>query len=103
MLNKLVALLMLLLPSLAFGAAVKPNIIWVMADDLGYGDVGCFGQTKIKTSRLDRMASEGLRFTSAYCGTAVCAPSRASLMTGLHMGHSPIRANREVQPEGQMP
>jgi arylsulfatase A-like enzyme len=81
----------------------KPNIIWVMADDLGMGDLGSFGQAKIKTPNLDRMAAEGTRFTSTYCGTSVCAPSRASLMTGLHMGHCPIRANREVQPEGQMP
>jgi arylsulfatase A len=84
-------------------AATKPNIIWIMADDLGMGDLGCFGQQKIKTPNLDRMASEGTRFTSTYCGTSVCAPSRASLMTGLHMGHCPIRANREVQPEGQKP
>jgi arylsulfatase A len=100
------------LPALAFlllmgpwliAAPSKPNIIWVMADDLGMGDLGCFGQKKIKTPNLDRMASEGTRFTSTYCGTSVCAPSRASLMTGLHMGHCPIRANREVQPEGQKP
>ena len=84
-------------------AADKPNLIWIMADDLGWGDLGCFGQKKIKTPCLDRMAAEGILFTSAYCGTSVCAPSRASLITGLHMGHCPIRANREVQPEGQMP
>lgn len=96
--------LVLLTVSSPFAAATQqPNIIWVMADDLGMGDLGCFGQKKIKTPNLDRMAAEGTRFTSAYCGTSVCAPSRASLMTGLHMGHCPIRANREVQPEGQMP
>ena len=81
----------------------KPNIIFVLSDDLAQGDLGCYGQKLIKTPRLDRMAAEGTRFTRAYCGTSVCAPSRSSLMTGLHMGHCPIRANREIQPEGQMP
>lgn len=84
-------------------AADKPNIIFILSDDLAQGDLGCYGQKLIKTPRLDRMAAEGTRFTQAYCGTTVCAPSRTSLMTGLHMGHSPIRANREIQPEGQMP
>jgi arylsulfatase A-like enzyme len=84
-------------------AVVKPNIIFVLCDDLAQGDLGCYGQKLIKTPNLDRMASEGTRFTQAYCGTSVCAPSRASLLTGLHMGHCPIRANREIQPEGQMP
>lgn len=81
----------------------KPNIIFILSDDLAQGDLGCYGQKLIKTPHLDRMAAEGARFTQAYCGTSVCAPSRASLMTGLHMGHCPIRANREIQPEGQMP
>ena len=65
--------------------------------------MGAYGQKLIRTPNLDRMAAEGTRFTQAYCGTTVCAPSRTSLMTGLHSGHSPIRANREVQPEGQKP
>ena len=81
----------------------KPNIIFVLSDDLAQGDLGCYGQKLIKTPHLDRMAAEGTRYLQAYCGTTVCAPSRTSLMTGLHMGHSPIRANREIQPEGQMP
>ena len=81
----------------------RPNIVFVLSDDLAMGDVGVYGQRLIKTPRLDRMAREGMRFTQAYCGTSVCAPSRASLMTGLHSGHCPIRANREIQPEGQMP
>src|SRR5258706_9861826 len=81
-----------------FGAAFplpphKPNIIFILADDLGYGEVGCYGQQKIKTPNLDRMASEGIRFTQCYAGTTVCAPSRASLMTGLHTGHTRIRGN----------
>ncbi|MCE9560970.1 MAG: arylsulfatase [Planctomycetes bacterium] len=81
----------------------KPNVIFVLSDDLAQGDVGCYGQKLIKTPHLDAMAKEGTRFTQAYCGTSVCAPSRTSLMIGKHMGHSPIRANREVQPEGQKP
>ncbi len=94
---------LLLCLSLGAGAADKPNIIFVLSDDLAQGDVGVYGQKLIQTPRLDRMAKEGTRFTQAYCGTTVCAPSRASLMTGLHSGHAPVRANREIQPEGQMP
>ncbi len=81
----------------------KPNIIFILSDDLAQGDVGCYGQKLIKTPTLDAMAKEGMRFTQAYCGTSVCAPSRTSLMIGKHTGHSPIRANREIQPEGQKP
>ncbi|MFM7321478.1 MAG: arylsulfatase [Armatimonadota bacterium] len=80
-----------------------PNLVFILSDDLAQGDLGCYGQRLIQTPRLDRMAAEGTRFTQAYCGTSVCAPSRASLLTGLHSGHCPIRANREIQPEGQMP
>jgi arylsulfatase A-like enzyme len=85
------------------GASAKPNIIFILSDDLAQGDLGCYGQKLIQTPHLDRMAREGTRYTQAYCGTTVCAPSRTSLMIGRHMGHSPVRANREVQPEGQMP
>ncbi len=67
--------------------AGKPNIIFILADDLGYGDLGCFGQKRIKTPCLDRMAAEGMKLTSHYSGSTVCAPSRATLMTGLHTGH----------------
>lgn len=81
--------------------AAPPNIIYILSDDLAQGDLGCYGQKLIKTPNLDRMAAEGTRFTQAYCGTSVCAPSRSSLMTGLHMGHCPIRANREIKPEGR--
>ncbi|MCU0915678.1 MAG: arylsulfatase [Planctomycetes bacterium] len=81
----------------------RPNIIFVLSDDLAQGDLGCYGQKLIKTPNLDRMAAEGTRYLQAFCGTSVCAPSRSSLMTGLHSGHCPIRANREIQPEGQMP
>lgn len=81
----------------------KPNIIFLLADDLGYGDVGSFGQQKIRTPNLDRLAAEGVRLTHHYSGNAVCAPSRCVLMTGMHSGHAWIRANKEVQPEGQEP
>src|SRR2546423_924700 len=83
--------------------AAKPNIILILADDLGYGDLGCYGQQKIKTPNLDKLAKAGMRFTQFYAGTAVCAPSRASLMTGLHTGHTAIRGNQGVKPEGQFP
>lgn len=74
-------------------AAKPPNIIFVLADDLGYGDLGCYGQREISTPCLDQMAAEGIRFTDFYAGSTVCAPSRCSLMTGLHTGHSYIRGN----------
>src|SRR5688572_22103263 len=83
--------------------AQRPNIVFILADDLGYGDIGAFGQTKIRTPNLDRLAAEGMRFTEHYSGNAVCAPSRCVLMTGKHPGHAWIRNNREVQPEGQPP
>jgi len=87
------------------GAATvsPPNIIFILADDLGYGDLGCFGQKKIRTPNLDRMAAEGIRLTQHYAGNAVCAPSRCVLMTGRHPGHAFVRDNREVKPEGQVP
>ncbi|MBP7949777.1 MAG: arylsulfatase [Verrucomicrobiales bacterium] len=84
-------------------APVKPNMIFILSDDLAQGDLGCYGQKHILTPRLNRMAKEGTRFTQAYCGTGVCAPSRASLMTGLHCGHCPVRGNWEIKPEGQLP
>jgi len=83
--------------------AVQPNIVYILADDLGYGDIGSFGQSRIRTPNLDRMADEGMRFTQHYAGSTVCAPSRSVLMTGLHTGHTPIRGNREYQPVGQHP
>lgn len=74
-------------------AAERPNLIWIMADDLGYGDLGCYGQKVIQTPELDRMAKEGLRFTQFYAGATVCAPSRSVLMTGQHHGHTRVRGN----------
>ncbi|MDZ4699861.1 MAG: arylsulfatase [Rhodothermales bacterium] len=80
-----------------------PNIVFIMADDLGYGDIGVYGQNAIQTPNLDRMAAEGMRFTQFYAGSTVCAPSRAVLMTGKHIGHNDIRGNLELQPVGQQP
>jgi arylsulfatase A-like enzyme len=74
-------------------SAKPPNIIFILTDDLGYGDLGCYGQKMIQTPNLDRMAAEGVRFTDCYSGQAVCAPARCSLLTGLHMGHAHIRNN----------
>ena len=70
-----------------------PNIVWILADDLGYGDLGSYGQKRIQTPHLDRMAAEGMRFTQAYAGFTVCAPSRSVLMTGQHTGHTRVRRN----------
>ncbi len=81
----------------------RPNIIFIFADDLGYGELGCYGQQKIETPNLDALAAKGKKFTHFYSGTSVCAPSRASLMTGLHTGHTPIRGNKQFEPEGQTP
>ena len=75
------------------GRRQRPNIVLIVADDLGYGDLGCYGQKKIRTSNIDKLASEGIRFTQAYAGATVCAPSRCSLMTGMHNGHNRIRDN----------
>jgi arylsulfatase A-like enzyme len=77
-------------------AAEPPNIVFILADDLGYGDLGCYGQKRIKTPNLDRMAAEGVRFTQFYAGSTVCAPSRCVLMTGRHTGHCTIRGNGTV-------
>ncbi len=82
----------------------KPNIVYILADDLGYGEVGSYGQKKIKTPHLDRLATEGMSFTRHYCGAPVCAPSRCVLLTGKHLGHARIRNNRSASPvEGQWP
>jgi hypothetical protein len=80
----------------AAGPARPPNIVFVLADDLGYGDLGCYGQRKVRTPHLDALAAEGMRFTQAYAGSTVCAPSRCCLMTGLHTGHARVRGNALV-------
>ncbi len=74
----------------------RPNIVFILADDLGYGDLGCYGQKRIQTPHLDRMAADGMRFTDCYAGSTVCAPSRCSLMTGLNTGHARVRGNALV-------
>lgn len=81
----------------------QPNIVFILADDLGYGDLGVYGQQLIKTPHIDRLARQGMRFTEFYAGTSVCAPSRSSLLTGQHTGHTYIRGNKEIEPEGQEP
>ena len=83
--------------------ARKPNFVYIMVDDAGYGDFSCFGQKHFKTPSVDRMANEGMKLTDFYAASTVCAPSRCSLMTGVHTGHALVRGNREVQPEGQAP
>ena len=81
----------------------KPNVVFILADDLGYRELGCFGQKLIKTPNLDRLAAEGMKLTQHYAGNAVCAPSRCVLMTGKHPGHAFVRNNRSTPPEGQYP
>lgn len=85
------------------GAAEKPNIVFILADDLGFRELGCYGQEKIQTPRIDQLAREGMKFTRAYSGSPVCAPSRCVLMTGKHPGHAIVRNNRAMTPEGQYP
>src|SRR5438874_9340821 len=91
--------------SSAFAQPVRrpPNLVFVLADDLGCYDLGCYGQTKIRTPSVDRLAKEGMRFTQFYAGAPVCAPSRCTLMTGKHTGHTTVRDNKQFQPEGQTP
>ncbi len=81
----------------------KPNIVYILADDLGYGDLSCNGQKLFSTPNIDRLAETGIKFTQHYSGATVCAPSRSALMTGQHTGHTFIRGNKEWQPEGQYP
>lgn len=81
----------------------KPNIIYILADDLGYGDLSLTGQNKFDTPNIDKLAAEGMVFTQHYSGATVCAPSRSALLTGMHTGHTVVRGNIEVQPEGQYP
>ncbi|MFN7731097.1 MAG: sulfatase-like hydrolase/transferase, partial [Pirellula sp.] len=86
-----------------------PNIVFILADDLGWGDVGCYGQEKIPTPNIDRLAREGMRWTHHYSGAPVCAPARCVLMTGKHLGHAEIRGNKQAKTvfpefdEGQLP
>lgn len=90
-------------------AAAKPNVVFILADDLGYGEVGCYGQKKIPTPNIDQLAAQGIRFTRHYSGAPVCAPARCVLMTGKHLGHAEIRGNLQASvhfpqfKEGQQP
>src|SRR5260370_8772158 len=74
----------------------RPNVVFILADDLGYGDLGCYGQQQMATPNIDRIATEGVRFTQAYAGSTVCAPSRCALMTGMHTGHGRIPGNARL-------
>lgn len=96
-------LLVMMLSSANISGQDKPNIVFILADDLGYGDLGAYGQDKIQTPNLDMLARNGMLFTDFYAGATVCAPSRSSLLTGQHTGHTYIRGNQEIQPEGQLP
>ena len=100
--KRIIALLLLSLVPVLF-AAKKPNIVFIMADDLGWSELGSYGQKKIKTPNIDQLAKEGMRFTANYSGNAVCAPSRCVLMTGKHPGHAIVRNNKAMKPEGQHP
>ena len=83
--------------------APQPNIVFILADDLGYGELGCYGEKLIATPHTDRLAKEGMRFTQFYAGCTVCAPSRSVLMTGQHMGHTTVRGNAgAANPAAQM-
>lgn len=84
-------------------AADPPNVIYILADDLGYGDLGCYGQTHFQTPNIDALAKQGMKFTQHYSGSTVCAPSRCALLTGKHIGHAVVRGNSEFMPEGQQP
>jgi arylsulfatase A len=83
--------------------AAPANIIYILLDDAGYGDLSCYGQKKFKTPNIDRLATEGIRFTQHYSGSTVCAPTRSVLMSGLHTGHTAVRGNKEIRPVGQHP
>ena len=87
----------------AYGQQTRPNVVFILADDLGYGDLSCYGQEKFATPNIDQLAQEGMRFTQCYSGTTVSAPSRSCLLTGMHSGHTYIRGNIELEPEGQFP
>jgi len=86
----------------AAGAQPRPNILYIMCDDMGYGDLGCYGQQLISTPNIDRLAAQGMRFTQAYAGSPVSAPSRACFMTGQHTGHTHVRGNKEYWNNGNL-
>lgn len=99
------AVLLVLLSQMQGGVyahSVGPNIVFILADDLGYGDIGCYGQNEIRTPNLDEMANDGMKFTQHYSGSTVCAPSRCVLMTGKHLGHASIRDNRAASATSEL-
>ena len=100
--KKLLPLIVLGCISICHGSD-QPNVIYILADDLGYGDLSSYGQTHFQTPNIDRLAEQGLKFTQHYSGSSVCAPARCTLMTGMHTGHAVVRDNSEVSPEGQKP
>jgi arylsulfatase A-like enzyme len=100
---RLFAVLFWAAASLCASAAQKPNVIFILADDLGYGEVGCFGQKLIQTPNLDRMAAQGMKLTQFYAGSTVCAPSRCVLMTGKHAGHASVRGNSGGSKQALLP
>jgi len=93
--NRIVVALLMLIHPLAATLSAGPNIIFILADDLGYGELGSYGQEKIRTPNIDRLASEGVRMTQHYTGAPVCAPARCVLLTGKHLAHAEIRGNRD--------
>ncbi|MEE4213569.1 MAG: sulfatase-like hydrolase/transferase, partial [Bacteroidales bacterium] len=106
---KYLSLYIILIPAFALfscsgepGKNEKPNIIYILADDLGYGETGAYGQEKIETPALDKLAESGMRFTQHYSGSPVCAPSRCVLLTGKHSGHAFIRGNHEWGERGNV-
>ena len=101
--KKLILTFAMMCLGLMLEAKQKPNFIFIMVDDAGYGDFSCYGQKLFKTPNIDRMAAAGMKFTQHYAGSTVCAPTRCSLLNGVHTGHAYVRGNREVQPEGQAP
>jgi arylsulfatase A len=100
--KKLIILAIVCLAQLS-QAATKPNVIYIIADDLGYGDLSVYGQTNFSTPNIDTIAKKGTLFKQHYSAAPVCAPARGSLMTGMHVGHGAVRGNSEIQPEGQQP
>src|ERR1700733_319485 len=101
----LLSVLFLIAPHASAAGAARPNIVFILCDDLGYGDLGCYGSTKIRTPNVDRLSAEGMRLMTHYSGNTVCATSRCTLMSGLHPGHAYIRDNKVAKgyPEGQEP
>ena len=103
MIKKLLLTLVTVVTLASPSIADQPNIVYILLDDAGIGDFGCYGQQNFKTPNIDRLATEGMKFNHHYSGSAVCAPSRCSLMTGLHTGHAFVRGNKEHRPVGQVP